>query len=127
VKARVLVVEDEAIAAMALRLMLETRDCSVVGVVGRGQEAIDLACAEHPDVVLMDIRLKGAMTGVEAARAIQARLAIPVIFTTAYSADELRTHCAVEGHHLYLSKPISEEQLANALATVLGRGSGPHA
>lgn len=119
VKARVLIAEDEAIAAMALRIMLESRGCTVVGVAARGQEAIDLACTSNPDLVLMDIRLKGGMSGFEAARAIQACRDIPVIFTTAYSVDELHANLDSEGRHLYLTKPVNEDQLARAIAAAL--------
>jgi CheY-like chemotaxis protein len=114
---RVLVVEDEAIAAMAIRLMLESRGCTVLGVAASGQEAIDLAEALRPDLVLMDIRLRDGMSGIDSARSIQARRRIPVIFTTAYSAEEVRASCNVDDSIQFVSKPIQEEELAQAIAT----------
>ena len=117
---RVLVVEDEAIAAMAMRLMLESLDCSVVGVASSGQAAVDLAGQHRPDVVLMDIRLKGEMSGVASARLIKGRLHIPVVFTTAYSAEEIRSTCKVDDSFLFVSKPIREEELARAISIARG-------
>ena len=119
---RVLVVEDEAIAAMAICLMLESMDCTVIGSAARGQEAIDLAYKLHPDLVLMDIRLKGEMSGIESAKIIQARLHIPVIFTTAYSADEIRERCDINGRCLFITKPIKEDVLAQAISAACGPG-----
>ncbi len=117
---RVLVVEDEAIAAMAMRLMLESLDCSVVGVASSGQEAVDLAGQYRPDVVLMDIRLKGEMSGIDSARLIRGRLQIPVVFTTAYSAEEIRNTCKVDDSFLFVTKPIREDELARAISTARG-------
>ena len=119
--ARVLIAEDEAIAAMAISLMLESRGSTVLGVASTGQEAIDLASELHPDLVLMDIRLKGGMSGIESAKAIQARLHIPIIFTTAYSADEIRATCVVDEGFLFVTKPIHEGELARAIATAINR------
>ena len=110
--ARVLIAEDEAIAAMAISLMLESRGSTVLGVASTGQEAIDLASELHPDLVLMDIRLKGGMS---------ARLHIPIIFTTAYSADEIRATCVVDEGFLFVTKPIHEGELARAIATAINR------
>ena len=64
-KARVLIVEDEAIAARAAQIMLETMGCEVTGVVDTGEAAIECAETGAPDLVLMDIRLKGGMDGIE--------------------------------------------------------------
>jgi CheY-like chemotaxis protein len=118
---RVLVVEDEAIAAMALTLMLETLDCTVVGVAASGRDAIDLAMEYHPDLVLMDIRLKGKMSGIDSANAIQDRLPVPIIFTTAYSAEEVRETCDIDDSSLFVTKPIREEELAKAISIACSR------
>jgi CheY-like chemotaxis protein len=117
VTSRVLVVEDEAIAAMAIRLMLESMGCTVLAIAAHGQEAVDLALELQPDLVLMDIRLKGGMSGIESARIIRGRLQIPIIFTTAYSLEEIRASCPIDDGLLFVSKPIQESELAQAVST----------
>ena len=67
---RVLIVEDEAISARAAGVMLERIGCTVTGVVDSGKDAIEAAARDRPDLVLMDIRLKGEMNGIEAATVI---------------------------------------------------------
>jgi CheY-like chemotaxis protein len=114
---RVLVVEDEAIAAMAINLMLESIGCTVAGTAASGGQAVALALEMVPDVVLMDIRLKGEMSGIDSARAIQSHLQIPVIFTTAYSAEEIRDTFAIDDRFLFVTKPIQEYELAQAIST----------
>lgn len=123
---RALVVEDEAIAAMALQVMLENLGWEVVGVVTRGEEALELALAHAPDAVLMDIRLKGAMSGVESAKAIRAHLPTPIIFTTAYSIEEITAAHEIDEGFLFVTKPIRTHELARALATCRTQGrDGP--
>lgn len=70
---RIVVVEDETIVAMDLTATLKGIGCTVLAVVDNGIDAIETAIAQKPDLVLMDIRLKGAMDGIEAAKAIQER------------------------------------------------------
>lgn len=113
---RVLVVEDEAIAALAITHMLESIGCTVAGVAADGESAVDIALESYPDVILMDIRLRGGMSGIDSARAIHARRMIPIIFTTAYSIEELRDTGAVDARFLFVTKPIREDDLAQAIA-----------
>jgi len=119
---KALVVEDEAIAAMAISLMLESIGITVVGVAVSGREAMDLAVEYLPDVILMDVRLKGEISGIDSAKAIQSRLRIPIIFTTAYSAEELRETCDVDNGFLFVTKPIREDELAQAVSAACGQG-----
>jgi hypothetical protein len=114
---QVLVVEDEAISAMAVTYMLESAGCAVVGVAVSGREAIELALETRPDVVLMDIRLKGEMSGVDSAQVIQDRLQTPIVFTTAYSVEEIRETCGIDPGCLFVTKPIREDELAQAITT----------
>jgi CheY-like chemotaxis protein len=119
---RILLVEDEAISAMAVGHMLESLGCSVVGVTASGRDAIDSASLSLPDCVLMDIRLKGEMSGVEAAKAIQARLRIPIVFMTAYSAEEIRETYDIDEDLLIVTKPVREGDLAQAIAEACAQG-----
>src|SRR5512137_2466468 len=84
-KTTVLIVEDEAIVAADLSGKLGQLGYQVVGTAAEGAEAVELACRLLPEVVLMDIRLKGPMDGIEAAEAIRSRIDLPVIYLTSYS------------------------------------------
>ena len=76
---RILIVEDEAITALDLKYSLEDLGYEIIDTVDTGQDAIDVAAEKVPDVVLMDIKLKGDMEGIEAAEVIS-ELRIPVIY-----------------------------------------------
>lgn len=119
---RILVVEDEAISAMAVGHMLGSLGCSVVGVTASGRDAIDSASLHLPDCVLMDIRLKGEMTGVESAKVIQARLRIPIVFMTAYSIEEIREAYDIDEDFLFVTKPVRESDLAQAISKACAQG-----
>ena len=86
-KINVLVVEDESIVSKDIQHSLKKIGYNVVGASPTGEKAIELAGSEKPDIVLMDIMLKGQMNGIEAAKEIKEKYSIPVIFLTAY-ADE---------------------------------------
>ena len=77
-KARILIVEDERIVAEDIQISLAKLGYSVAGIAASGEEAVEKAEELCPDLVLMDIKLKGDMDGVEAAEQIRARFAIPV-------------------------------------------------
>jgi CheY-like chemotaxis protein len=83
--AKILVVEDEAIVAKDLQYRLTKFGYTVPAIASSGEEAINKAVEISPDLVLMDIRLKGSMDGIEAAQEIYKRLDIPVIYLTAYA------------------------------------------
>lgn len=109
--ARILVVEDEAIVAMDLSHHLNALGYDVVGVASTGEQAVELATDLQPDLVLMDIILKGELDGVEAARRIRAARPIPIVYLTAY-ADENTLERALETEPLgYLLKPFAEREL----------------
>ena len=88
-KIKILVVEDEIIVAMELKQQLETMGYEVVGTAASGKEAIEVALEKNPDVILMDIMLKGEMDGIEAAEKIHNYQDTHIIYTTAYSDKEI--------------------------------------
>ena len=119
---RVLVVEDEFIVSLTLKVQLEAMGCRVVGTVRDAAAAVRQAQELRPDVVLMDIGLSGS-DGVEATQAIVAQIPTQVIVVTAYGDDRI-AQAIQAGARLALTKPIVEEQLAQAIAEVtVRRGS----
>lgn len=109
---RVLVVEDERIVALDLRYILENFGFEVCSVVSTGEESIHAATQAHPDVVLMDIKLRGDMSGIEAARKIHEYLDIPVIYLTAFSDESTVRNALTYGDFAYIRKPFEEKEIA---------------
>jgi CheY-like chemotaxis protein len=118
-RARILVVEDEAIIAMDLISTLRRLGWRVVGTAATGADSIVQAGAEQPDIVLMDIRLRGPMNGLEAADEIKARWGIPIIFLTAYGEDALTERLGPPNGTPRLTKPFDEADLERALSRCL--------
>ncbi len=110
-KPKILVVEDEAIAAENIAGRLRQQGYDVVGIVDSGAEAIAVAIKACPDLVLMDVMLKGEMDGITAATEIYALLEIPIVYMTAYSDDG--TLQRAKGAHPfgYLVKPFKPQEL----------------
>jgi len=110
-KAKILVVEDEIIIARELEARLQEIGYEVVGIAATGAEAIALAEEEHPDVVLMDIVLKGDMDGIEAATHIRSDFRIPVIYLTAFTDKATLARAQATQPYAYLVKPFAEREL----------------
>src|SRR5215831_7739776 len=86
----ILVVEDERVVARDLQVMLQRLGYQVPAIADTGADAIAKAAAIQPDLLLMDIRLRGAMDGIDAAERIHAQLDIPVVYLTAFVDDATR-------------------------------------
>ncbi|MDO5849407.1 MAG: response regulator [Methanobrevibacter sp.] len=117
---KVLIVEDEAITALDLKLSLEELGYEVVDTVDNGHDAVTVAVEERPDVVLMDINLKGDMTGIEAAAQI-IKFSIPIIYLTANTDDETFFEANEEGTYGYLTKPYNIIKLKNIIKLTIHR------
>jgi len=118
-KANILIVEDESIIALDIRNSLESNGYQVAGQADRGEDAISQAGRLRPDLILMDISLKGNMNGIEAAEQIRAKFDIPVIFISAYtdaSIIELARNAEPYG---YILKPFEERALSIAIEIAL--------
>lgn len=113
-----LIVEDEAISALAISGMIEDAGWVIAGVAASGELALELVAETDPDVVLMDIQLKGSLSGIEVAAAIARSSGIPIIFTTAYSVTEVLADDEVPDQCYFLSKPIDESRLHEVLAAL---------
>lgn len=117
--ARVMIVEDENIVAMDIRQRLEMLGYEVTATVTTGEEAIELADKTRPDVVLMDIVLKGEVDGIEAAEEIRRRLGIPIIYITAYSDSKTLERAKVTEPFGYIIKPFEDRELQSVIEIAL--------
>lgn len=118
---RILVVEDENIVALDIEMRLIGLGYQVVGTADTGQRAIRLTMDEQPDLILMDINLRGEIDGVETAKQIQAERNIPIVFLTAY-ADDVTFGEAVKTELFgYILKPFDEKELHMAIEIALYR------
>lgn len=104
--ANILIVEDETVVRKDIKLTLETLGYTVIGESADGTDAVEKAIELRPDMVLMDIMLKGTMTGIEAALMIKARTGLPVIFLTAYSDDNTLSRAKIAQPYGYILKPF---------------------
>jgi CheY-like chemotaxis protein len=119
IQARILVIEDEAIVAADIQDRLETLGYIVAGWGTTGAEAIELARTTHPDLILMDIMLKGPMNGIQAAHQIRVELGLPVIFLTANSDEAVLEKAKISEPFAYLLKPFEERQLRTNIEMAL--------
>jgi two-component system cell cycle sensor histidine kinase/response regulator CckA len=115
VTASILVVEDDNIVVMELQDRLESLGYTIVGTAASGTAAIDLAGETRPDLVLMDIRLRGAMDGIEAAAEIWERFDIPVIYLTAYADEATLERAKATEPYGYIIKPFQPRELITAI------------
>ena len=121
-RTRVIIADDESIIRMDLREMLTNLGYLVVGEVGDGQSAVNLARELRPDVVIMDIKFEGdQFDGIDAARILTQEKLAPVLLLTAYSQRELVTRAREAGVVGYLVKPFRESDLAPAIEVALAR------
>ena len=112
---RIMIVEDEIIVAREVKGSLEAEGYQVTAIVNKGETAVARAGEERPDVIIMDIRLKGPMDGIEAASLIRQRFNIPVIFITAHVDDTVIRRACQAMPISYLVKPLKTRELKAAL------------
>ncbi|MHC1754266.1 MAG: response regulator [Methanosarcina sp.] len=118
---RILIVEDEHIVAMGIKRMLKGLGYTVTGVASSGEDAISKAESTFPDLVLMDIMLKGELDGVEAAKEIKERFDVPVVYLTAYSDSSILERVKKTGPFGYIVKPFDEKDLHSNIEIALHR------
>ena len=117
--ARILVVGDEGIVAEEIRSRLKRLRYRVAAVAFSGEEAIKKAEETHPDLVLMDIRLRGDIDGVEAAQEIRARFDIPVVYVTAYADEATLQRAKTTEPYGYILKPFEDKELRTGIEVAL--------
>lgn len=122
-KNNILVVEDEAIVSKDIQQSLKKLGYNIVGAAATGEKAIELANEHRPDLVLMDIMLKGDMSGIEAADKIKEKLKIPVIYLTAYADENTLSKAKVTEPYGYIIKPFKEIDLHTSIEMALYKHS----
>jgi two-component system, cell cycle sensor histidine kinase and response regulator CckA len=118
---RVLLVEDEFLIAEDLKHKIKRLGHTVVGHAATGEGAVQQATETSPDVVLMDVRLRGEMNGVEAARQICKTRSVPVVYVTA-NANFAAASCDGQQTHLVLRKPFTIAQLGSIISKACDPG-----
>ena len=119
-KTRIFVVEDENIVAEDLRERLEKNNYEVVGIADSGKQAIEQVQQLRPDLLLMDVRVKGELNGIETAIVIQSFFEepLPVVFLTGFSEKSF-PYLKVLDDYIYINKPYSEEILLQSIERAL--------
>jgi len=108
---RILIAEDEAITAAALKGELISLGYDVVGITDTAEDVVQIAGELLPDVVFMDITLKGVLDGITAAVAIRGRTGAPVVFLTAHADEKTMKRSVFAGPFEYILKPFTRKEL----------------
>jgi PAS domain S-box-containing protein len=117
--ANILIVEDECLVSLDIKRTLERLGYRVLAVVTSGEAAIERTAETQPDLVLMDIKLKGATDGVEAAERIRARFDTPVVYLTALADDATLQRTKVTEPFGYILKPFEDIELRTTIEMAL--------
>jgi len=118
---RVMIVEDDALVGLGIRLTLGELGYEVVGIAASEPEAVSLAANSRPDLALMDIRLRGPVDGIDTARRLRAEFDIRSVYLSAY-ADEHTLGRVAQTYPLgFVQKPYSAAQLKSALDLAIRR------
>lgn len=118
-KTNILIVEDESIVAKDIQMSLRKLGYTVVGICSNGEDAIRTVEEQTPDLVLMDIMLKGNMSGIEAAEQVRARFNIPIIYLTAYADESTLSKAKITEPYGYIIKPFKEIDLRTSIEMAL--------
>ena len=121
-KEKILIVEDERVVAMDIQNRLKDLGYSVCGLASSGEDAVKKASELQPDLVLMDIVLKGKMDGIDAAGQIRERFNIPVVYLTAFSDEKTLQRARLTGPYGYILKPFEDSELRSNVEMALYKG-----
>ena len=118
-KTKILIVEDESIVAKDIQFSLNKLGYAVCGIASTYDKAIDLAEKEQPDLVLMDIMLKGDINGIDTALKMKEQFTIPVIFLTAYADEATLEKAKIAEPYGYIIKPFKEVDLQTTIEVAI--------
>jgi DNA-binding response OmpR family regulator len=122
-KPRALIVEDEILIAEELKARLSLLGFSVIAAVDSGEEGIAIATRERPDLVLMDIRLKGKKDGVQATKEIHEQVDVPIVYLTAYSDRLTVDRARGTEYDGFVLKPFRAGELQSTIEIAMQRHS----
>lgn len=112
---KILIVEDEVMPALALKAALEKRGFAIVGMLARGEKVSETVEREKPDLVLVDIRLAGAYTGVEVVEMLKRSSPVPFIYMSGYDFGPLHEAALATEPLAFLSKPVDIDKLVEII------------
>ncbi|MHA1381053.1 MAG: response regulator [Candidatus Helarchaeota archaeon] len=118
---KILIVEDDILLAEDIQYFLQNSKYFATSIVNSGQEALTKIKENPPDLILMDIVLKGKMNGIETAQRIRSKFDIPIIYITAYSGDDIIEQAKSTQPYGYIIKPINDKELLIAIEIALNK------
>ena len=118
-KAKILIVEDETITALGIKKDLEKSDEISVSIVNNAVDAVISAQQDKPDIIIMDIMLKGQLNGIEAAGIIAGKYNIPIIYLTAYHDEETFQKANLTNPVKIINKPYNKSELIGTINEAL--------
>ena len=118
---KVLIVEDDSVILIIEKWRLSKLGFDVCGSAGTGAEALDCVAKMRPDIVLMDITLKGDMDGIETASQIKKNFSIPVIFVSSHTDGEIIARAKAVNPDGFIKKPFDDDSLRIAIELGLKR------
>tara|TARA_R110002049_G_scaffold2179_1_gene15708 strand:+ start:1686 stop:2429 length:744 start_codon:yes stop_codon:yes gene_type:complete len=118
---KILIVEDEMIIAANMSLQLTNLGYNVTGILPKGEDALMHIKENLPDIVLLDINLKGELTGIETAKVIQQDFNIPIIYVTANADDTNFNEAKKTNPYAFISKPFKKLDLQRAIELTINR------
>ncbi len=120
-KTKVLIVEDESIVAKDIHNILQKNNFEIVGVANNADTALNYIAQDKPDIILMDIMIKGNMNGIELSHKIKEEYDLPVVFLTAYSDLSTLEKAKVVEPYAYITKPFKNADILSAIEITLFR------
>lgn len=118
---KIMIVEDEAIVALMIENKLTENGYKAPLIVDNGEEAIRNLEEIEPDLILMDINIKGEFDGIETAKQIREKVDVPIIFMTAYADEKTQQRAKISGLSGYLIKPFDGKELRSKIEMLLYR------
>lgn len=116
---RILIVEDEAIVAAEIQYILEDLGYKVVGKTRNGDKALDLLASTSPDLALLDITIKGSLSGIDLAKIIKKKYNFPYVFLTAHSDLQTLNEVKETLPYGYIVKPFTNNDLRSTIELAL--------
>src|ERR1035437_1352272 len=119
----ILIVEDEKIVAMDIAGSLTSFGYEVSGIVASGKEAIDLVEKNLPDLILMDIKIKGDIDGIQTAEILRSHYDIPIVYLTAFADENTLSRARITAPYGYIIKPFDKKTAHNIIEISLYKNS----